>query len=48
MPCTFDPTTIDGAIGMMHCPECGEMIMAGLPHVDWDAPMPDILPEPEE
>jgi rRNA maturation protein Nop10 len=22
---------------MFHCPECGEMVVAGMPHPDWDA-----------
>ena len=31
--CTFDPTVYAGQpIGMFHCPECGEMVLAGLPH----------------
>lgn len=35
--CTFDPATYDGpAQGMFHCPECGEMVLAGLPHPDPD------------
>ena len=38
--CTFDPTADiykDAAIGMFHCPECGEMVIAGLSHPDWDS-----------
>ena len=23
-------------IGMFHCPECGEMILAGVPHINYD------------
>lgn len=37
--CTFDPTADiykDAPIGMFHCPECGEMVVAGMPHPDWD------------
>ena len=37
--CIFDPTADiykDAPIGMFHCPECGEMVVAGLPHPDWD------------
>ena len=34
--CTFDPTTVHGAIGMFHCPECGDMQLAGLPHISLD------------
>ncbi len=32
-PCTFDPKTVHGPIGMFHCPECGEMQMAGMEHL---------------
>ena len=38
--CSFDPTADiykDSPIGMFHCPECGEMVVAGLPHPDYDA-----------
>jgi len=39
MKCTFDPTIYAGKpIGMFHCPECGEMVLAGLPHPDFDEP----------
>ena len=32
--CTFDPKTCAGLpIGMFHCPECGEMVMAGTDHL---------------
>jgi hypothetical protein len=31
--CGFDPMGEFGQpIGMFHCPECGEMVVAGLPH----------------
>jgi predicted RNA-binding Zn-ribbon protein involved in translation (DUF1610 family) len=31
--CSFDPEPLKGKpIGMFHCPQCGEMILAGLPH----------------
>ena len=36
--CSFDPTGDiykDAPIGMFHCPECGEMVVAGIPHPDW-------------
>ena len=36
--CTFDPTADiykDAPIGMFHCPECGEMVVAGLPHPEF-------------
>ena len=28
--CSHDPTK--GSIGMYHCPECGVMVLSGLPH----------------
>lgn len=35
-PFPWDPQQLAGApIGMYHCPYCGEMVMAGLPHVDY-------------
>lgn len=34
--CQFDPTLPPyGAMGMFHCPECGEMVMAGVKHPDY-------------
>jgi len=31
--CPFDPILYLGQpIGMFHCPICGEMVIAGLPH----------------
>lgn len=31
--CTYDPRLLAGQpIGMFHCPECGEMVVAGMPH----------------
>lgn len=31
--CDFDPVPLKGQpIGMFHCPICGEMVVAGLPH----------------
>lgn len=34
--CSYDPMPLKGQpIGMFHCPECGEMILAGMPHVDY-------------
>ena len=36
--CQFDPTVPpynDGGTGMFHCPECGEMVMAGVKHPDY-------------
>jgi hypothetical protein len=33
MTCAYDPRPLLGQpIGMFHCPECGEMVLAGLPH----------------
>jgi hypothetical protein len=35
-PCPYDPRELAGApIGMFHCPECGEMVLAGCPHPDY-------------
>ena len=31
-PCTHDPRETKGAIGMYHCPKCGEMQIAGFKH----------------
>lgn len=31
--CPHDPRLMLGAIGMYHCPECGEMQIAGLEHM---------------
>ena len=36
--CPFDPSAPPydtAAIGMFHCPECGEMVLAGVPHLDY-------------
>ncbi len=31
--CPFDPATLAGLpIGMLHCPECGCMVVAGITH----------------
>lgn len=30
--CTHDPKQTFGAIGMYHCPDCGEMQVAGFDH----------------
>lgn len=33
MNCPHDPRELAGQpIGMYHCPECGEMVVAGIPH----------------
>jgi hypothetical protein len=40
--CTHDPRQTFGPIGMYHCPECGEMQIAGFEHTgimedeDWE------------
>lgn len=35
-PCTYDPRVMAGEpIGMFHCPECGEMVLAGVAHPDY-------------
>jgi len=51
--CDHDPSTVHGAIGMYHCPLCGEMQIAGLSHTkimevkDWDE-MDDYLKSKNE
>lgn len=35
MQCDYDPTQDTG--GQFHCPFCGEMVVAGMPHPDWEA-----------
>ena len=33
MVCQYDPRALAGQpIGMYHCPECGEMVVAGMKH----------------
>lgn len=52
--CSYDPSLIPNSvpIGMFHCPECGEMVIAGMPHPDysllddlsedeWDGDLPE-------
>lgn len=35
--CSHDPRSRRGLpIGMYHCPECGCMVIAGLPHTEHD------------
>lgn len=31
--CSFQPELVFSPIGMFHCPECGQMQIAGLPHL---------------
>jgi hypothetical protein len=47
--CEYRPELVDGAIGMFHCPECGDMVLAGLEHPDYDSlfHFPDNLEEQE-
>lgn len=36
--CTYDPSEFKNQpIGMFHCPECGEMVLAGMSHPEWDS-----------
>jgi hypothetical protein len=33
LECSFNPVHLLGEpIGMFHCPECGQMVLAGMPH----------------
>lgn len=35
-PWPWDPQRLVGApLGMYHCPYCGAMVMAGIPHIDY-------------
>lgn len=35
-PWPYDPLLMTGQpIGQYHCPYCGGMVMAGMPHLDW-------------
>ena len=44
MKCSYDPSPLIGLpIGMFHCPECGEMVVAGIEHPDYD-----LLDDPPE
>ena len=36
--CPHDPRQTVGPIGMYHCPECGEMVLAGMIHPDSSSP----------
>ena len=36
-PWPWEPQQLVGVpLGMYHCPYCGSMVMAGMPHVDYD------------
>ena len=41
MTCPHDPKTTKGPIGMYHCPNCGEMVIAGCEHPEIELPFPD-------
>lgn len=46
MTCSHDPRELAGLpIGMYHCPECGEMVLAGMPHTPQS--LTDELANPE-
>jgi hypothetical protein len=34
--CEHDPKLAEGPIGMYHCPECGDMVIAGIDHPDME------------
>lgn len=40
--CPYEPEHLKGQpIGMLHCPVCGEMVLAGMKHlqpIDWESP----------
>lgn len=39
LPCPEDPELLRGQpIGMYHCPDCGMMVLAGMPHLPPGAP----------
>ena len=40
LPCPYDPKEAHRAVGMHHCPVCGEMVIAGVPHPDYTMPYP--------
>lgn len=43
MPCSYDPTELAGLpMGMLHCPECDEVVLAGVPHPDYEAFWADV------
>jgi hypothetical protein len=46
-PCEYDPMKTPGSVGMHHCPYCGEMVVAGIPHPPYwdDLPLP---PPPDD
>jgi len=41
--CKHDPRQYLGyPMGMYHCPECGEMVIAGLDHPDYDGAFKEV------
>lgn len=36
MKCSHNPKETTGPIGMYHCPDCGDMVLAGMEHPDYD------------
>jgi hypothetical protein len=54
--CPYDPRKLAGqAIGMLHCPECGVMVLGGVAHppvrryrprLEYDDPIVDITDQP--
>lgn len=36
MMCNYQPELIVGSIGMFHCPSCGQMVVAGYKHPNYD------------
>ncbi len=47
-PCGYDPREAQNAIGQFHCPACGTMVMAGMPHLRICKKCMDELKEREE
>lgn len=35
--CSYNPELVTGPIGMFHCPQCGEMVIAGYKHPNYDS-----------
>jgi predicted RNA-binding Zn-ribbon protein involved in translation (DUF1610 family) len=52
MKCSHDPKQYKGMpMGMYHCPECGEMVIAGCEHPDYEGAFKDVSihdPKPGE
>lgn len=44
MKCSYDPITANSrAQGMYHCPDCGEMVLAGVVHPDYSLSEADLV-----